>query len=132
MEPSFWSWEKPRASTRPSQPANSSQWSPAFGAGKSTRDACDGIREDRVAMEPSFWSWEKYQAMVRDELDVLVAMEPSFWSWEKTKIEPLEYDYNPQSQWSPAFGAGKRPQLDLCCSLMCGSQWSPAFGAGKR
>ena len=35
MEPSFWSWEKARQFQRPRTNQTLSQWSPAFGAGKS-------------------------------------------------------------------------------------------------
>ena len=131
MEPSFWSWEK-----RPiPQPP---------------------IRVREVAMEPSFWSWEKKEQMnghsvastdCRNGAQLLelgkearlvtwlyslitVAMEPSFWSWEKpapddTPLAPVV------SQWSPAFGAGKRTLICRGLLILRLSQWSPAFGAGK-
>ena len=33
-------------------------------------------------------------------------MEPSFWSWEKAQPDSW-WVWAPESQWSPAFGAGK-------------------------
>ena len=61
-----------------------------------------------VAMEPSFWSWEKQIGEVEKTYWDAVAMEPSFWSWEKVQIDPGKYVGAKMSQWSPAFGAGKR------------------------
>ena len=159
MEPSFWSWEK-QPSPTPTAPAKSpSQWSPAFGAGKRRHGVDHRRHADLVAMEPSFWSWEKeppgaHSALrlrcrngaqllelgkVADspKIDVeygSVAMEPSFWSWEKPGVAGQAGGPSMRSQWSPAFGAGKRCQssapLNSGPSSMR-SQWSPAFGAGK-
>ena len=57
-------------------------------------------------------------------------MEPSFWSWEKVgKAKRLAEIA--ESQWSPAFGAGKRREAIGGINWGSESQWSPAFGAGK-
>ena len=92
MEPSFWSWEKTSVSANLSQTresrngaqllelgkvltretlwrgTNESQWSPAFGAGKSTPHYHCSCPNRRVAMEPSFWSWEKMWKLVKEDL----------------------------------------------------------------
>ena len=109
MEPSFWSWEKSSSDAAPgfrlprrngaqllelgkgrglcpssvSRPG--SQWSPAFGAGKSLLVRGLRHRQRGVAMEPSFWSWEKPEAAEEFRANLPVAMEPSFWSWEKIR-----------------------------------------------
>ena len=60
-----------------------SQWSPAFGAGKRGLPQRSPSAEIIVAMEPSFWSWEKAASRCHRPTLRSVAMEPSFWSWEK-------------------------------------------------
>ena len=132
MEPSFWSWEKGEASRR-------------------------HTFDHFVAMEPSFWSWEKQVAATAVDMreagrngaqllelgkapldaewvrgHTTVAMEPSFWSWEKLAPHRGPFSLNTSSQWSPAFGAGKRPSELRVFTRVIESQWSPAFGAGKR
>ena len=130
MEPSFWSWEKNRllltsspapicrngaqllelgkaTDGTPIRPlTGQSQWSPAFGAGKSGVTAQQYRQHPQVAMEPSFWSWEKPAP-------------------DDTPLAPVV------SQWSPAFGAGKRTLICRGLLILRLSQWSPAFGAGK-
>ena len=82
MEPSFWSWEK-------------------------EVQHIEATNTQVVAMEPSFWSWEKTPQFLHCRLGVPVAMEPSFWSWEKLAAFGAEAAED-ESQWSPAFRAGKR------------------------
>ncbi len=108
MEPSFWSWEKHLIHRRPPAGRDPSQWSPAFGAGKSNTRLATMIYLIKVAMEPSFWSWEKPTPSPVPSAGILVAMEPSFWSWEKSSVWIDDFDEAVSSQWSPAFGAGKR------------------------
>ena len=91
MEPSFWSWEKPRGKDPQGHTGGQSQWSPAFGAGKSKTCVEHSLEQAEVAMEPSFWSWEKN-------------------SPRTTRRKPAM-----TSQWSPAFGAGKRSRNNDGC-----------------
>ena len=179
MEPSFWSWEKhpwqPGPDTRASRRNGAqllelgkepnqlrtpgkllmSQWSPAFGAGKSTRPS--------PLSESIMWSqWS-----------------PAFGAGKSRRYLHIPKELK-LSQWSPAFGAGKRSgkprgwrrsrsrngaqllelgkdakrseastgaarrngaqllELGKVAGLIgarhdaSSSQWSPAFGAGKR
>ena len=141
----------------PATRAFQSQWSPAFGAGKSSLLQRTHLLTHTVAMEPSFWSWEKGFTLAEVLHDRGVAMEPSFWSWEKPRGKDPQGHTGGQSQWSPAFGAGKSktcvehsleqaevamepsfwsweknsPRTTRRKPAMT-SQWSPAFGAGKR
>ena len=43
----------------------------------------------------------------------MAAMEPSFWSWEKSRPTESSSQSVQSPQWSPAFGAGKRPPTQL-------------------
>ncbi len=91
-----------------------------------------GLRQGpAVAMEPSFWSWEK--------LDSALRLEHPRQRRNGAQLLELGKGYQSHtcwlsvvmSQWSPAFGAGKR--LIRCIGTVESdmSQWSPAFGAGK-
>ena len=85
-----------------------SQWSPAFGAEKSSRVSARAVN----TAEPSQWS-------------------PAFGAGKSDEALDTIAKYVDPSQWSPAFGAGKRPPGYHVPGLVDVSQWSPAFGAGK-
>ena len=109
-----------------------SQWSPAFGAGKSPVATLLQGFGCLVAMEPSFWSWEKGGACAHRPCHgrgrngaQLLELGKACWSAGFGTV-------NVASQWSPAFGAGKSPRRPKSFAQICLSQWSPAFGAGKR
>ena len=113
------------------------QWSPAFGAGKSTAGSCrsgPGIpgRNGAQLLElgkaraeasritsssppqwsPAFGAGKRVIPAAAATSDHTAAMEPSFWSWEKDP-ESLNHDPQTSPQWSPAFGAGKSGPIEL-------------------
>ena len=87
MEPSFWSWEKPGVAGQAGGPSMRSQWSPAFGAGKSRH----AQQKERRLMAMSQWSpafgaGKSAAGIPAARQSRSVAMEPSFWSWEKLRL----------------------------------------------
>ena len=59
-------------------------------------------------------------------------MEPSFWSWEKLKKDLLATRELYRRNGAQLLELGKVPAVWPSSTSDQMSQWSPAFGAGKR
>ena len=90
MEPSFWSWEKHLIHRRPPAGRDPSQWSPAFGAGKSRQcGSMTSMRRSRRNGAQLLELGKGAPIPAPTHQPNIVAMEPSFWSWEKIVSSPL-------------------------------------------
>ena len=99
--------------------------------GKAVR-AVHASQAQQVAMEPSFWSWEKPAGRWKVGRVEVGCNGAQLLELGKADLLRLGFAFFYLSQWSPAFGAGKRTWRPKTRRVLVLSQWSPAFGAGKR
>ena len=133
-----------------------SQWSPAFGAGKSAAGIPAARQSRSVAMEPSFWSWEKLRLGIRVRtktlsrngaqlLELGKARACRWTRWARScrngaqllelgkgiVLRPAEAAPS-RVAMEPSFWSWEKEPTKARCGCSTPSQWSPAFRAGKR
>ena len=109
MEPSFWSWEKVTSGIPAGRHGGGRNGAQLLELGKAQHRSPVVAAAQAVAMEPSFWSWEKPEKVLKPK-DHLSSRNGAQ-LLELGKAGPGRYPYYCKivpSQWSPAFGAGKR------------------------
>ena len=132
MEPSFWSWEKARSARGSISNTDGRNGAQLLELGKALPGQRPHGHRPAVAMEPSFWSWEKHHGRISTVYKVfcrngaqLLELGKAAWDFMTAPLRML-------SQWSPAFGAGKRMLSPMWSYRLSPVAMEPSFWSWEK